>query len=245
MGNAYVEIIGPEREGDDALAKTKRKIHEDLGGLIENSAGIKFDSDIYFVAHGDDGSALGCKSARFGNKSPEQVVCRVKDILRSADFDSKNKFAGRIILEGCHTAELILGEQDQQQLEIESGRDCETPNSHTHVVSVAQLLKSKANERQSIQSESFLFKVKELLSRSRTFAPEARIGGYLGAAFEGDYTESGYGVAITTNPSTVRFQRGRSVEGVDDSYGIRYSENSSYIEARIGEQLIFGDKGRS
>lgn len=245
MGNAYVEIIGPERENDKALEETKKKIGEDLCGLIANPKDIQSDSDIYLVAHGDDGSALGCKSARLGDKAPAQVAARVKEILRVAGFDQKNKFAGRIIFEGCHTAEPILGEQDQQQLKVGFEEMDKVPNTRLRVARVAQLLKSKANERPFIQSESFLFKVKEILSRSRIFSPETRIGGYLGAAFDGDYNKSGYGVAATTNPPTVKFQRGRGVEGRDDTGGIFYDENSSYVEARIGEQLVFGDRGRS
>lgn len=85
---------------------------------------------------------------------------------------------------------------------------------------------------------SFKQQLEALLKNSRSFKsisePEARIGGYLGQAFDPEnYQKTIYGISSTDNKNTIRFQTKRGVYGYKQGDGsIKYDENT-YIENRV------------
>lgn len=69
------------------------------------------DDDIYLIAHGDNPAISLTQEAALGEKNGAQVKNTVKAILKK--FTTANKgeqFTGRIILEGCHSAEPVIDE---------------------------------------------------------------------------------------------------------------------------------------
>lgn len=67
------------------------------------------DETIYLIAHGDNPGISLTKEAALGGKSGGQVKNIVKSILRKFSNEYKGEqFVGRIILEGCHTAEPVI-----------------------------------------------------------------------------------------------------------------------------------------
>jgi hypothetical protein len=83
-------------------------------------------------------------------------------------------------------------------------------------------------------------KVQKLLKNNRKIGPATEIGGYLGFAHEGDYSISHYGIAITENVITKKYQGSRGVEGEKNSDGsIKYGEEESYHQGRINQNLAY------
>ncbi len=89
---------------------------------------------------------------------------------------------------------------------------------------------------------SFKQRLEKILRKDKTFKScseaEARIGGYLGLAFDAqDYQKTTYGTASTENENTRRFQN------INHSYGtlkqdgsIAYEPQDSFVESRVFEK---------
>ncbi|KEA50514.1 hypothetical protein DT73_22540 [Mangrovibacter sp. MFB070] len=169
------------------------------------------DETIYLIAHGDNPGISLTKEAALGGKSGGQVKNIVKSILQK--FSNKYKgeqFVGRIILEGCHTAEPVIDEDKK------AGKG------------------SMLYDFQQAMKDDKFFK--------KNMAPQATIGGYMGQAFSSGNYDSGYGIANTEHPLTIRYQKQRGVPGTKNKDGsISYNNEESFIESRWGKKLEFGN----
>jgi hypothetical protein len=244
----YAIIIGEEREDDRALIDTLEKLRANFPDrVVGNPLDIARDSDIYLIAHGDDTMYPNCGFVRLGNKSPKDVVEIAVKILRESGASPLDPFMGRIILEGCHTAEPIIDRdvrvvmKDELEQAMQSGDE---PGVQNIGKNVARVLNVRANERHRLEASSFLVEIADRLKDYKILAPQARIGGYLGVAFAGEYKKTGYGSAESVNPATIRFQRERGIEEKRHSTGFYYPEEVSYLEIAIGVEPKFGRAGR-
>ena len=234
-GGAYVEIIGEEHVDDNALATSKENIST-YYRMAAARRDIEANSTIYLIAHGDDVSHPNCRAPAFGDKSPNQVAVIIREILRDGGFGADNPFMGKIIIEGCHSAEPFPSRASKERMAQYAAEGFD--------INVA--LKKEAFEKNEVDGPSFLFLLKERLRGNfrRLFAPEVKIGGYLGAAYDGDYSQTGYGTSSTSNPATVRYQSLKNTPGRDTVVGQSYDESSSYLEVGIGRNMEFGRGGR-
>lgn len=221
---AYVKIIGEESDSkSDTLQKTVKKISEAFE-LISDPKNIKYDTSIYLVAHGNDTSITS--EVKFGDKTPKEVCEIVRDIFKEAK--SLDEFKGKIILEGCHTAEPVPTPKPQLK---ECGRFTKKILSETCKIEKSSFL------------ANFLEEFKEFAKSNTTSAnilSEVTVGGYLGAAYDGDYSKTGYGIASTTNPLTIRYQQDRKADFTESDWGISYHEYNSFLEIRVGKEIPFG-----
>jgi hypothetical protein len=86
---------------------------------------------------------------------------------------------------------------------------------------------------------SFKQQLKEILQNNKTFRAlveaEARIGGYLGLAFDAqDYKETTYGIASTENKYTKLFQnRSGSYGALQEDGSVIYQNENSFVESRV------------
>lgn len=236
MKSAYIQIIGDEYpKGTTTLVDGVKTIKK-TGGfeIIENPKDIKFDTTIYLVAHGDDPTV--CAEVGFGGKTPNQVLETFDKIFNQTALGKKDMFKGKIILEGCHSAEPVLDkksrEKHKEMVNLKSGGG--------HIFK--SLLGSCEAEKNSFLAE-FLKIFKEKYKAK--VAPEVVVGGYLGAAQEGDYGISGYGKAYSNNPLTIKF---KTIKGSDEdkkTTGRVYDEKNSFLESRINQTLSFGVAGET
>lgn len=215
---AFIVIVGEEiGEGlhGTALSDTAKRLRETFGeeksyNLEEIKSGdfrdIEKNEIIYLIAHGDDTEFA--KKPGFGDKDGKGIKEIVKKIL--TNFSKKHdgeKFAGEIILEGCHSAEPVLSEN-----------------------------------RKFAQGGSMLYELQQSMEADKFFKrnmeAEVTISGYLGQAFEGEYSISHHGVACTSNPLTLIYQKGAGEKNSDGS--MRYNESESFLSSRWGRNLQFG-----
>jgi hypothetical protein len=198
--------------------------------IIEDPKNIKFDTTIYLVAHGDDPTI--CSVAKLGDKKPKEVVGLLTDIFKEADLEIA-EFKGKIILEGCHTAEPIIDKKSREKHSAIMNQKGEGKKSFN---ALRQTCK--------IEGSSFLAQFLDLLQEKykNKIPPEIRVGGYLGAALEADYSISGYGKASSNNPLTLNFQEGNNANTDKNRIDQTYDENNSYLESSINQKLCFGDK---
>lgn len=124
---AFIAVIGPEiPEGSTTLqegAEKLKELHNEITYYdlkqIENKhfRSPSFDEDIYLIAHGDNPALTRTKEAALGGQNGASLAKIVKIILQKFVKDSNGeKFKGRIILEGCHTAEPILDEEKKKSI---------------------------------------------------------------------------------------------------------------------------------
>lgn len=232
--SVYVSIVGKEKDNDNTLKKCKNTIENSYLNLgkkvIELSNGIERDTSIYLVAHGDD--PLFVKDAKFGDKTPSQVVEITSKMLKDSGFKEDNKFAGRVVLEGCHSAE--FGVDDNTRNTAWSILQQDEINVYSDLLTI---------EKFKVGEPSFLARFQEALLQSpakRLCENHVVLGGYLGLGFDGDYTKVGYGKAATHNPVTRRYQNGLHREGVRAIDGsLLYDEENSYQQVRIGQQVSY------
>lgn len=230
--SAYIEVIGKESiDYPDALKSGAKKIAVSGNfNIIEEPKDIKFDTTIYLVAHGDDPTI--CSTAKLGDKSPKEVMGLLSKIFKDSNLEIA-EFRGKIVLEGCHTAEPIL--------------DKESRKKHREIMDLKGEGKKSFNvlrQKCKIEGSSFLAQFLDLLQekyKNKIF-PEVKIGGYLGAALEGDYSITGYGKASSNNPLTLNFQEGRNANTDKNQIDQNYDEKNSYLEVSINKNLCFGDK---
>jgi hypothetical protein len=232
--SAYIKIIGAEHENDNTLNKCRENIAKYFRICDENQ--IETYSNIYLIAHGDDVSLPNCRLVTFGNNSPKQVCEIIRNLLKSSRFTESNRFSGKIILEGCHSAEPIPSSFIKQELN----------KQYSEEANIYKIVKNLANHPQNnFSSESsFLYLLQKQLKNCSLLNPEVEIGGYLGAAYDKDYSKTGFGIASTTNPATVKLQQNRNIFGEEsETGGIVYNEHESHIQIRIGQHLNHS-KGR-
>lgn len=229
MKTAFVIIVGEERRGDKALENTKNKLSEYFT-LIQDPKSIQYDTSIYIIGHGND--PMLTNKMEMGDKTALQVFEKFHENFKQADF-SRKAFCGKIILEGCHTAE---ASPDNRECFVKNGKII--PVDSYEFKSLAS--KSKISNNSLLVEFRKLFKDK--FEKSTNVDPSTQIGGYLGAAFEGDYSETGFGKAGTSNPITIKFQESRKHRGEKVSEGIIYDETESFVEWGFKREANFGDK---
>jgi len=122
----FIAIVGEEVPADsttlqDGAVTLMTNLNEDdyytendiEKGLFEAP---KADETIYLIAHGDNPAVALTKEAALGEKNGTEVKNIVKKILQKFTKDSNGvQFSGRIILEGCHTAEPVVDEDNKSK----------------------------------------------------------------------------------------------------------------------------------
>lgn len=229
--SAFLIVVGSEREEGD---KTLQNTVDTLGkyfSIIRDPKDIRFDTNIYIIGHGND--PMFTKKMELGNETARKIFEKFYEDFSRADFRSK-PFCGRIILEGCHTAEF-------------------SPNNREDFFCDGKLIDFRSHafkslkEKSEIDGGSLLTEFVKLFEEKfkklpKIVSPETEIGGYLGAAFDGDYSITGFGKASTTNPITIKFQERRGVKGEITEGGILYDETKSFVNGRFGRESQIGGK---
>lgn len=118
----FIAVIGPEAsEYPNALqdgAETLKEIFNEDEYYNEddiddgNFRSPLQDETIYLIAHGDNPGVSLTKEAALGGKGGATVKNIVKKILQKFTKESPGEqFKGKIILEGCHTAEPVVDDE--------------------------------------------------------------------------------------------------------------------------------------
>ena len=121
LQGAFIAIIGPEHPaGSTTLRDAAERLREHYveeqyytsDDMNENRfRAIRSDENIYLIAHGDDPAHPETRVAAMGGKGGNAVRNVVKKIL--SKMTNGNQYTGKIILEGCHTAEPVLNAESR------------------------------------------------------------------------------------------------------------------------------------